>query len=109
LETQLGRPSLKAEVEDALYRDATHTQQDRYVDVVGLGSLIVSIATLAYKIYTDHKKQHGRRPIRRTLVTAIRAKREDAGDLMAAEETIVEIVAAEIVTAAGDDDAGDDE
>lgn len=49
-------PSLRVEVEAALHaRDSTR-EPDRYLDPVALGGLIVSIATLAWTIYTDLKQ-----------------------------------------------------
>jgi uncharacterized membrane protein YebE (DUF533 family) len=101
---QLGCAGLEVEVEAALHRHGAAGRQDSYVDVVALGSLIVSIAALAYQVYNDHRKQQGRRPRRSTLVRIIRVRRQEPGGLMAAEETIIEVVAAEIIKAAGDDE-----
>jgi hypothetical protein len=48
LAEQLGRPGLEVEVEAALHRGGAQAGPDRYVDVVALGSLIVSVAGVAY-------------------------------------------------------------
>lgn len=104
LGAQLGRPGLEVEVETALHRSGAEPGQDRYVDFVALGSLTVSIAALAYQIYNDQKKQHGRTPSHSTLVRIIRARRQETSDLMAAEETIIEVVASEIIQVASEDE-----
>ena len=50
-------PGLIADVLAVLYTRGQERQPDRYVDPVALGSLIVSIATLAWTIYADLKKE----------------------------------------------------
>jgi hypothetical protein len=49
-------PSLPAEVEAALTARDTTQRPDRFLDLVSLASLIVSIATLAWTIYNDQRK-----------------------------------------------------
>ena len=48
---------LLAEVEAALAARGTGQRPDRYLDPVSLASLIVAIATLAWTIYNDRRKQ----------------------------------------------------
>lgn len=103
LETQLHQPNLKAAVETALHQQAKYIRQERYVDAA-LGSLIVSIASLAYQIYKDHRKRYARRPARKTVVNAIRIKLQNDATSVAFEEEIIEVVAVEIITAARDDE-----
>ena len=50
-------PGLPAEVEAALAARGTGHRPDRYLDPVSLASLIVAIATLAWTIYNDRRKQ----------------------------------------------------
>ncbi|MEU1465836.1 hypothetical protein ABZ467_35350 [Streptomyces sp. NPDC005727] len=105
LGAQFGKPELlEVQVETALRRNGATSASDRFADPVAVGGLIVTIATLAYQIYQDHRKQHGTRPSRSTLVEYIRVERRAAGELMSVEETIIEVVAEEIVTAADDDE-----
>ena len=50
-------PNLPAEVEAALAARGTGRRSDRYLDPVSLAGLIVAIATLAWTIYNDRRKQ----------------------------------------------------
>ena len=50
-------PGLPAEVEAALAARGTQQRPDRYLDPVSLAGLIVAIATLAWTIYNDRRKQ----------------------------------------------------
>ena len=50
-------PNLPAEVEAALAARGTQQRPDRYLDPVSLAGLIVAIATLAWTIYNDRRKQ----------------------------------------------------
>jgi hypothetical protein len=50
-------PGLPAEVEAALAARGTGQRPDRYLDPLSLASLIVAIATLAWTIYNDRRKQ----------------------------------------------------
>jgi hypothetical protein len=56
-------PGLAADVEAALHTRDADQRPGQYLDPVSLGTLIVAIATLAWTIYTDKRKQHPtRRP-----------------------------------------------
>lgn len=50
-------PSLPVEVEAVLAARDSHQRPDRFIDPVSLGSLIVSIATLAWTIYKDQRAE----------------------------------------------------
>ena len=50
-------PDLPAEVEAALAARDIQQRPDRYLDPVSLASLIVAIATLAWTVYSDLRKQ----------------------------------------------------
>ena len=47
-----GRPESLVEV-DAAFVTGPCARKDQYVDPISLGALIVSVATLAWQIYTD--------------------------------------------------------
>jgi hypothetical protein len=88
-------PRVEAEVEATLYAEE-EGPPPQFVDPVAVGGLIVAIATLAYQIYSDHKKQ-GEKPTRDAIERRVRVERRREVDLTAAEEKIIEIVSAEIV------------
>lgn len=50
-------PGLAADVEAALHSQGSEQQPERFFDPISLGALIVSIATLAWTVYTDLKKK----------------------------------------------------
>ncbi|KPI32630.1 hypothetical protein ACFV4T_05975 [Streptomyces sp. NPDC059755] len=50
-------PHLAADVEAALHTRQTTTRPDQYLDPISLGALIVSVASLAWTVYSDLKKQ----------------------------------------------------
>jgi hypothetical protein len=50
-------PHLATDVEAALHTRQTTTRPDQYLDPISLGALIVSIASLAWTVYNDLKKQ----------------------------------------------------
>lgn len=103
LAVQFGLPRLPLDVEAALHSREGTPQPGRFVDPVALASLIVSIAGLAWQIYSDKKKE-GEKPNRDTLARIVRIRRRESSDLTGAEEKIIEVVAAEIIKAAGDDE-----
>ena len=85
-------PGLPAEVETALA--ARDTEQ--YLDSVSLASLIVSIATLAWQIYTDQRK-HTPDPPADSIARQVRITLRDQDTaLPPGTERITEIVATEI-------------
>ena len=89
-------PSLPAEVEAALTaRDITQ-RPDRFLDLVSLASLIVSIATLAWTIYNDQRTRTPDPPpdsiARQVRITL----RDQDTTLPPGTERITEIVATEI-------------
>jgi len=105
LGAQFGKPELvEVQVETALRRIGAASAPDRFADPVAVGGLIVAIATLAYQVYEDHRKKHGKHPSQSTLVDYLRVERRAAGELTSVEETIIEVVAAETLKANGDDE-----
>ncbi|MEU7055108.1 hypothetical protein [Streptomyces sp. NPDC046197] len=48
---------LATDVEAALHARETTTRPDQYLDPISLGALIVSVASLAWTVYSDLRKQ----------------------------------------------------
>ncbi|MFI7102105.1 hypothetical protein ACIBK8_22430 [Streptomyces sp. NPDC050161] len=48
---------LPTDVEAALHARETTTRPDQYLDPISLGALIVSVASLAWTVYSDLRKQ----------------------------------------------------
>jgi hypothetical protein len=71
-------PSLAVDVEAALHTRGTTREPDRYFDPIALGALIVSVATLAWTIYTD-LKQKTPNPSPDVLARTIRVRLQEAG------------------------------
>lgn len=95
LASDLG-PNLPAEVEAALAARETQQRPDRYLDPLSLASLIVSIATLAWQIYTDHHN-HTPDPPPSSIARQVRITLRDQDTVLpAGTERITEIVATEI-------------
>jgi hypothetical protein len=94
-------PRLKPDVEAALYTREAQRGPDQYIDPVSLGSLIVSIATLAWTIYSDlRKKTPDPAPevAARTLRVELRQHTDDTPD----SDKITDVIVTEIVNGAGD-------
>lgn len=96
-------PLLPLDVEAVIRSGGTAEQPGKFVDPVALGSLIVSIASLAWQVYCNKKKE-GSKPTRDTLTRIVRVQRRESGDLTRAEEKIIEVVAVEVLKLAGDDE-----
>jgi hypothetical protein len=95
-------PSLPANVEEALYaRDVGHNRPMQYpVDSVAIGGLIVSIATLAWTVYTDQRK-HTDEPSPESVARQVHVTQHERGDPATPEaERITEVVVTEVIQAA---------
>jgi hypothetical protein len=100
-------PALPAQVEAALAARGSQQRPDRYVDVVSLAGLIVSVATLAWTIYNDqrnrrdnhdHEQDHDPGPRPDVLARQVRITLADADiQLPPGTERVTEIVATEII------------
>jgi hypothetical protein len=101
-------PSLPAEVEAALVARNEQHRPERYLDLVSFAGLIVSIATLAWTIYNDHRNraqendQRNRareeEPQADTIARQVRITLRDQDiSLPPGTERITEIVATEII------------
>ena len=90
-------PNVPAEVEAALAARGTQQRPDRYLDPVSMGSLIVSIATLAWTIYNDLRK-HTPEPPPSIIARQVRITlRDQDTHLPPGTERITEVVATEII------------
>jgi hypothetical protein len=90
-------PGLPAEVEAALAARDTEQRPDRYLDPISLASLIVSIASLAWQIYTDQRKNTPDPPAD-SVARQVRITLRDQDTALPPDtERITEIVATEII------------
>lgn len=90
-------PHLPAEVEAALAARDTSQRPGQYIDPVSLASLIVSIASLAWQIYTSHPNRTPAPPPADVVARQVRITlRERDTALPPGTEHITEIVATEI-------------
>lgn len=90
-------PGLTAEVEAALHTRGTRHRPEQYFDPVSLGSLIVSIASLAWTIYTGLKAKTAN-PAPEVLTRAVRVElRTRSENSTGAEDKITEVVVTEII------------
>jgi hypothetical protein len=98
LAPELGR-NLPVEVEAALAARGGDQRPDRYLDPVSVGSLIVSVATLAWTIYNDRRnRSEGERPEPDSIARQVRITlREQDIDLPPGSYRITEVVATEII------------
>jgi tetratricopeptide (TPR) repeat protein len=84
-------PELEAQVEAALYARSTN----QYFDPIALGSLIVSVATLAWTIFNDLRTKTPQPP-RETITEQIRADLNTNDPTPADLDKIIEIIVEEI-------------
>lgn len=70
---------LPADVEAALHSADSTPRRDQYLDPISLGGLIVSVATLAWTVYQDHKKKYNDPPAASVIIRTIRIELSDNG------------------------------
>jgi hypothetical protein len=93
-------PGLIADVQAALHTQGQQRRLDRYADPVALGSLVVSIATLAWTIYADLKKETTA-PAPAVVARRVRVALSTRDDADAASpHQVVEVVVTEVINAA---------
>ena len=94
---------LLAEVDRALYTRGRSQQPDQYVvDPVSIGALIVSIATLAWTVYTDLKTK-APNPSADVIARTVRVRLDPPAKVDADQrDRIIEVTVAETVRAARD-------
>jgi hypothetical protein len=94
-------PHLPADVERALQSRDTPQQPDQYVDPISIAALIVSVATLAWTVYTDLKRQ-APNPSADVIARTVRVRLDHPGMVDADQrDRIIEVTVAETVRAAG--------
>ncbi|QKW20921.1 hypothetical protein HUT16_19315 [Kitasatospora sp. NA04385] len=98
-------PALATDVEAALHARGAADRPERYFDPVSLGSLIVSVATLAWTVYQDRRKE-GRAPRPDVVTRLVRVELDrdggrDAGLGPAERDRIVRVTVEETLRAAG--------
>ena len=72
-------PALPAQVEAALAARDAYQRPDRYLDPVSLASLIVSIASLAWQIYTSQRDRTPGPPPADAVARQVRITLREAG------------------------------
>jgi hypothetical protein len=108
----LARPGLEMDVVAALYSRDSDRAADRYADPVEIGGLIVSIASLAWQIYSDRRKK-GEKTDHKVLIQVLINRQEDEhlnstreSTRESTQEKIIQVVAGEVIDRAdGDPDA----
>jgi hypothetical protein len=94
-------PGLEHGVEAALHSRGTRSG-GQYLDPVSLGSLVVSVATLAWTVYQDLRTKT-ERPAPEAVARRIRIELDEGGTSGPAElEAVVDVVVEEIVKDGGD-------
>jgi hypothetical protein len=95
-------PGLALDVEAALHARRSAQPPEQFLDPVSLGSLIVSIATLAWTIYADLKKGTPD-PKKDDVAHAVQDELEARGDTdPTAHAQMIDVVVTEIIKAAND-------
>jgi hypothetical protein len=101
-------PDLPAQVEAALLRDRSEQRPTHYdpLVIIGLGtgaaSLIVSIAQLAWAIYSDQRKRPPERSSDSIGLEIRMTLREQAAALPPGSERITDVIVTEIIRISGD-------
>jgi hypothetical protein len=92
-------PNLAAEVEAALCAGEDEQRRERYVDPLELAGFIVSVASLAWSVYTT-LRQKTPKPSPDVVARTLRVELRKRGD--EAPDEITGFVVTEIIRAAGD-------
>jgi hypothetical protein len=98
-------PRLELDTDAALQAHQPRAEPARrYADPVAVASLLVSVASLAWQIYSDRNSQTNK-PTAQWLARTLRVEhRKQQRDISEAEEEIIEVIAVEIIKAGGDDE-----
>jgi hypothetical protein len=92
---------LAADVEAALHTRSSQQRPERYFDPISLGALIVSIASLAWTVYTDLKKKTPS-PAPDVVARTVRVELRKQGDAAAPSGQVSDVVVTEVIKAAQD-------
>jgi hypothetical protein len=91
------QPGLDAEVEAALHARGAQQRPEQYFDPISLGSLIVSVATLAWTVYKDLRNKTAK-PAPAVVERRVRIELPASDPAQAAErDQVIEVVVDEIV------------
>lgn len=94
-------PSLSADVEVALQTRGGTEPPDRYLDPISLGALVVSIASLAWTVYTDLKTKTPNPPTE-VVARTVRVQLRDSVNVdPTARDRIIDVVVGEATHAGG--------
>lgn len=102
LDSKFG-PGLPPDVEAVLLDVEAGRPPGQYIDPISLASLIVSVASLAWSIYSERQKKTPD-PAREEVVGAVRAElrnSEESGELL--DGDVIEIVVTEVIRASRKD------
>jgi hypothetical protein len=94
-------PGLPAEVEAALHTRGLERRPEQYFDPVSLGSLIVSIASLTWTVYTGLKKKTPK-PAPDVVGRTVRVELRNRDDASSVSSAITDVVVIEVIKAAED-------
>jgi hypothetical protein len=96
-------PGLLTDVQAELQaRSTAPTRPDMFIDPVSVGSLIVTIATLAWTVYTDLRKKTPNPPPE-AVARRVRVAFRELGDSQQPEASrITEVIVTEIIRTADD-------
>jgi|SRR5215469_3465342 len=96
LSDELGQ-DLRTQVEDALEAHDGDTRPAQYLDLVSLGSLIVSAASLAWTIYKDQREKKPK-PAPKEIAEQVKPGLPPSDQIPSAQRTrIIEVVAEEVL------------
>lgn len=99
LDAEFG-PGLPSEVEAVLLDTESGGQPERYLDPTSLASLIVSLASLVWNVYSDRRKKTPD-PANEDVVLAVRTELQSPLNAAPApQDKIVEVVVTEVTRAA---------
>lgn len=90
-------PGLTTDVEAALHARGSTQHPEQYLDPISLGSLIVSIASMAWTIYSDLKKKHRHRPPPSSAGPSASDCPTTASSIQPQREQIIDIIVDETV------------
>lgn len=99
MESEVGS-GLSAEVEAALYSRQSPPASTHYADPIALAGLIVSIADLAWTVYTDLKKR-ATGPAAEVLARTVRIKLRESSQVTVPDH-IVDVIVTETVRIGAD-------
>jgi hypothetical protein len=99
-------PALAADVEAVLAHRGSAQPPQRYLDPTALGSLVVSVATLAWTVYTDLRSKT-QSPSRDVLARTVRVRLDTANAVEAAtRDRVIDVVVDETIHFGQNSDGG---